>query len=267
MISYGFYNSVDGDRKYDAIQMSSIFDGVIADGVYETIGDALMVKSSSGNQVTVGTGRAWFDHTWTLNDALYPVSLNSSGVLSNRYDAVVLEVDTSSRVNSIKVVYGTEEESPSKPTLKKSETVNQYPLAYIFRKSGSTSITQSDIENCVGTSACPFVVGVVEVMSIDDLISQWSSQWVDWLDDKGNSFDDWMANQKLDFNTWFSDLKNQLDENQAGNLQNQINDLNDLVNSIIRGEAVLQTIDDHEGNPIQDYLGNNIEGGIIYRPV
>ena len=81
-VSYGFYNSVNGDRKYDAIQMSSIFDGVIGDGVYETIGDAMMVKAVSGNQVTVGTGRAWFNHTWTLNDALLPITMNSSDVIN-----------------------------------------------------------------------------------------------------------------------------------------------------------------------------------------
>ena len=28
-VTYGFYNSVSGDRKYDTQQMASIFDGVI----------------------------------------------------------------------------------------------------------------------------------------------------------------------------------------------------------------------------------------------
>ncbi len=34
-VTFGFYNSVNGDRKYDAIQMSSIFDGIIRDGVFQ----------------------------------------------------------------------------------------------------------------------------------------------------------------------------------------------------------------------------------------
>lgn len=68
-VSYGFYNSMNGDRKYDATQMSSIFDGIINDGIYETIGDRFVVRTSGGMNVVVGTGRAWFNHTWTLNDS------------------------------------------------------------------------------------------------------------------------------------------------------------------------------------------------------
>ena len=54
-VTYGFYNSVSGDRKYDARQIASIFDGVILDGVYQSIGTALIVTASSGLQVRVAT--------------------------------------------------------------------------------------------------------------------------------------------------------------------------------------------------------------------
>ena len=33
MWSYGFYNSVNGDRLYNAQQMSELFEGLITDGV------------------------------------------------------------------------------------------------------------------------------------------------------------------------------------------------------------------------------------------
>ena len=167
-ITYGFYNSVDGDRKYDAIQMSSIFDGVIGDGVYETIGDALMVKPLSGNTVTVGTGRAWFDHTWTLNDAMYPIELSQPHAINQRYDMIVLQVNSDTRENSIFAVTGTPSANPEKPTLIKTATVHQYPLAYILRKPGTSEVAASDIQNAVGTSECPFVIGIVKVMDIDD---------------------------------------------------------------------------------------------------
>ena len=32
-VSSGFFNSLNGDRKYNAAQMSAIFDGLIIDGV------------------------------------------------------------------------------------------------------------------------------------------------------------------------------------------------------------------------------------------
>lgn len=179
MVTYGFYNSKNGDRKYDAIQMSSIFDGIIRDGVLQHYGMAMVVKESEGMMVNVGIGRAWFNHTWTLNDALLPLTVPISEVILNRIDAVVLEVDAreSVRANSIKIVKGTPASSPKNPTLIKTNDRWQYPLAYIRVNAGVKAIRQANITNCVGTSACPFVTAPLEKMSIDALVAQWGDQW------------------------------------------------------------------------------------------
>lgn len=176
-LTYGFYNSLNHDRKYDSLQLSQIFDGIINDGVYESIGDALMVKASNAMSVSVGLGRAWFNHTWTLNDALYLVTITDAELALNRYDAVVLEVDSGNRTNSIKVVKGTPAVNPVKPTLITSDTVNQHPLAYIYVKAKATEITQANIQNAVGTSECPFVTGIISTISVDNLIQQWSAEF------------------------------------------------------------------------------------------
>lgn len=265
-LTYGFYNSVNHDRVYDAVQVSSIFDGVIGDGVYETIGDALMVKPVSGLTVSVGTGRAWFNHTWTLNDTLIPMELTAAPILKTRYDAIVLEINEDSRINRISIVQGTESDSPSYPSLVNTETVHQYPLAYVTRTPGQTTVTSSNIQNMVGTSACPFVIGVVKVMDIDNFISQWSGQWDDFLDEKTTQTDNWMAESKLEFETWFNNLQVTLDDDVAANLTQQIYDLTQLVNSLLYGDPIPQTIDDNEGYHISDSSGNNLEGTLIYKP-
>ena len=215
-LTYGFYNSIGGDRKYNALQMSSIFDGIIEDGVYMTIGDALAVKQSSGMTVTIGEGRAWFDHTWTLNDSLYPITLDASDVLLSRIDAIVLEVNanTTTRANSFKIVKGAPASNPVRPTLVKSELLNQHPLAYISVPKGATSISQSNITNAVGTSECPFVTGVLEGMNIDNLVAQWGAQWAEWI-----------SSNTSEFESWFQEMKDQLSTDAAGNLQTQVNEL------------------------------------------
>ena len=110
--SYGFYNSLNGDRKYDSEDISRMFDGIIIDGVIGAVG---AVKAGTGNTVNVSSGRAWFNHTWTYNDAPMPISCGSAAVLLDRYDAIVLEVNAASdvRKNSIKVVTGTEASNPA----------------------------------------------------------------------------------------------------------------------------------------------------------
>ena len=47
-VSSGFFNSLNGDRKYNAAQMSAIFDGLIIDGVFASIGTAFAVKAAGG---------------------------------------------------------------------------------------------------------------------------------------------------------------------------------------------------------------------------
>ena len=171
-VSSGFFNSQNGDRKYNAEQMSSIFDGIIVDGVYSTIGTCFKVTASTGNTVNVGIGRAWFNHAWIYNDAALPITLEDSDVLLNRYDAVVIEVNHSLdvRAGSIKVVKGTPSSSPKKPTLTKNDQVNQYPLCYILRVAESTSISSGNIENTVGTDECPYASS--DVGGLTELINQ-----------------------------------------------------------------------------------------------
>ena len=214
MVTYGFYNSKNGDRKYDAIQMSSIFDGIIRDGILQHYGMAMVVKESEGMMVNVGIGRAWFNHTWTLNDALLPLTVPISEVLLNRIDAVVLEVDSREavRANSIKIVKGTPASSPKNPTLVKTNDRWQYPLAYIRVNAGVTSIRQANITNCVGTSACPFVTAPLEKMSIDALVAQWGDQWKAFYGAQTSDMEATNAFWKNQWRTWFQAQTTEIQE-------------------------------------------------------
>ena len=213
-VTYGFYNSKNKDRRYDAIQMSSIFDGIIRDGVFQHVGTAMMVKESTGMMVNVGIGRAWFNHTWTLNDALLPLTVSQSEVILNRIDAVVLEVDAreSVRANAIKIIKGTPATNPVKPTMVKTNERWQYPLAYIRVKSGVTSIRQADITNTVGTSECPFVTAPLEKMSIDNLIAQWKDQWDLFYGSQTEDMEQTNDFWKAQWRTWFEAQTSEIQE-------------------------------------------------------
>lgn len=205
-VTYGFYNSKNKDRRYDAIQMSSIFDGIIRDGILQHVGTAMMVKESTGMMVNVGIGRAWFNHTWTLNDALLPLTVPQSEVILNRIDAVVLEVDAreSVRANAIKIIKGTPATNPAKPTMISTTDRWQYPLAYIRVNSGVTSIRQANINNAVGTSECPFVTAPLEKMSIDALVAQWKDQWDAFYEKETSDMEATNAFWKDQWSKWFN---------------------------------------------------------------
>lgn len=216
-VSSGFFNSLNGDRKYNAAQMSAIFDGLIIDGVFASIGTAFAVKAAGGLTVNVGIGKAWFDHTWTVNDSILPMTAPKAEVLLDRIDAVVLEVNgtESVRENTIKFVKGNPSSAPSRPTLTNEGNVHQYPLCYIYRKYGTAIINQADITPMVGTESTPFVTGILQTISLDELLGKWQDELDRFTAARSQEVDDWIAQEESDFTTWFNKMKADLQQEQT----------------------------------------------------
>lgn len=216
-VSSGFFNSLNGDRKYNAAQMSAIFDGLIIDGVFASIGTAFAVKAAGGLTVNVGIGKAWFDHTWTVNDSILPMTAPEAEVLLDRIDAVVLEVNgmESVRNNTIKFVKGDPSSAPSRPTLTNEGNVHQYPLCYIYRKYGTAVINQADITPMVGTESTPFVTGILQTISLDELLGKWQDELDRFTDARSKEVDDWIAQEESDFKAWFNKMKADLQQEQT----------------------------------------------------
>lgn len=204
-VTYGFYDSLNHDRLYNAQQMSAIFDGIINDGVFMSVGNQFHTVAGTGMQVIVKSGRAWFDSTWTLNDAEYPLSIDAADVLLTRIDAVVLEVNSevATRANTIKVVKGTPASTPAKPTLTNTATIHQHALAYVTVAKNTAAITNSMIEIVVGKTETPYVTAILQTTDITDLFNQWEDY----------------------FQTWFDNVRSTLDGDVALSLQNQITSL------------------------------------------
>lgn len=216
-VSSGFFNSLNGDRKYNTAQMSAIFDGLIIDGVLASIGTAFAVKAAGGLTVNVGIGKAWFDHTWTVNDSILPMTAPEAEVLLDRIDAVVLEVNgtKSVRENTIKFVKGNPSSAPSRPTLTNEGNVHQYPLCYIYRKYGTAVINQADITPMVGTESTPFVTGILQTISLDELLGKWQDELDRFTDARSQEVDDWIAQEESDFTAWFNKMKADLQQEQT----------------------------------------------------
>lgn len=190
-VTSGFFNSLNGDRRYNAEQMSAIFDGIINDGVFANIGTAFGVKADTANAITVGIGRAWFNSTWVLNDAILPMELYESEVLLDRYDAVVIEInhEMSVRTGTIKIVKGVPSSTPQRPELTNTKDIHQYPLAFVLRKAGTNSVSQADITNMIGTKSCPYITGILEVVDTDNILAQWNAEFEEWFSSIQNIVD------------------------------------------------------------------------------
>lgn len=219
-VTSGFFNSVNNDRLYDAKQMAEIFDGIINDGVYQSIGQRFMVNyAGNGMTVTVGSGRAWFNHTWCKNDDAFVMTLDQGEAVLNRIDTIAIKVDHTNEVRdtNIVLVKGTPAVNPDAPTLTDTTNVFWHPIANIYVGKGATTISQSNITYRVGVdSRTPYVTGILQVLSIANIVAQWQAE-----------FSEWEQAEKIDITHWYENLRNQLDENQAIHLQFEIDDLLD----------------------------------------
>lgn len=246
--TYGFYNSKGGDRKYNADQMGNLFDGILNDGVFDNVGNIFATVPGEGLQVLVKSGRAWFNKTWSYNDAAYPIYLERPDVAVPRIDAIVLEVDRreTHRRNRIGYIVGIPDSTPKKPTLTNTDLIHQHPLAYVTVRAGTESILHSDIEIRVGQSDCPFVTGILKTASIDDLFAAWNEQ----------------------FTTWFDGVKSQLEGDVAANLLREIQLRLPIADKATSSEVGAGTVDNKYITPKQlaPHLGkikDSVTGQIV----
>ena len=291
-VTSGFFNSLNSDRRYNAEQMSAIFDGVINDGIFSSIGTAFTVTADSGFTVNVGIGRAWFDSIWIYNDAILPLTFDIPEVVLDRIDAIVIEINKTEevRAGSIKIVKGTPSSVPNRPTLTKNTYVTQYPLAYVEINAGKINITQSKITSMIGTSECPYITGILQVQNIDNIVAQWQAQWTEWyanqtemgeiqLDqmtdawdqwftsattENENEIDNWTSSMKAQILAWFDTIQDLLEPDAAANLAAKLLEIEGILTTLAQTKAMYQVLQASDGGNIQDSDGGDIEGTTVF---
>lgn len=190
-VTYGFFNSVDGDRKYDADQMSNYFEGLVGDGVLKNVDDELQVVASSGLTIAVKSGRAIVKNKWLKNNSLYFIEITPDS--SYPYiELIVVDYDYSERKVSINTVKGTPASSPTAPSISRTDDRYMLVLASILVPANATSISQSNITDNRATSDCGWVTGLITQLSTDTLNAQWESIYSEYFEAMQENFDDWM---------------------------------------------------------------------------
>lgn len=175
MLSFGFYNSKGGDRKYDAEQFGAMFNGIISDGVFAHYKNALKVTAGDGNrELVVSSGRAWFNGTWTeVDDNGHSIYLTGSAVETTYF--VYLAVNKNSRKNSVAWYSSIMINIPEKG-------LYFYLLAQVTIPGGVNKITDAMITDTRGSDLCPYVTGIMETVSFEDLVKRVCGEnWQDWL--------------------------------------------------------------------------------------
>lgn len=145
-IKSGFFNSVNGDRKYNADDISDFYLSFLSSGVMVETGNELQVVADGGFNIIVIGGWAYINAKYIHNTTDYSLTLSQPSQ-NTRIDRIVLRLDTSlsGRQISIAVKQGEQSESPSAPVLTREGDIWELSLARITIRANADEIKQSDI--------------------------------------------------------------------------------------------------------------------------
>lgn len=212
-ITSGFFNSVSGDRKYNAEQLGNYFEGLVGNGVFQNVGNKLVVRANGNLNISVGTGRAMINCHWLKNDSVLTLTLDAGDVQYTRIDAVVVKLNQhdDTRAISIEIKKGTPSVNPIRPELTRADGIYEICLATISVAANATTIVQTNITDQRGNSElCGYVTGLIDQVDTSDLFLQYQTALEEYYRQSISQLNAIISQRAAEFDAWFQTLTDEL---------------------------------------------------------
>ena len=238
-IRSGFFNSVNGDRKYDANRFAEYFATFIGNGVFPNPSSGLQIMSNNDMTVTIKEGTAWINGWYMKNTDDHTINIEPADGVLSRIDRIVIRHDVALRDVFPAIKKGTFASSPVAPSLQRDADAYELGLADVYISKGIISITQANITDLrLNNDLCGVVHGTVDQVDVTTFFNQYTQGF----ELKKEEFEQ-------EFMSWFATLEDVLDENTATNLFNMITATNDNLSNVEQNLADLSNdIDDLSDN-------------------
>lgn len=231
----GLFNSINGDRKYNATWFARYFATFIGNGVFPNPSTGLQVVESVNMTTIVKPGDGWINGYFIVNDSDLILSHDNADGVLKRIDRVVMQLDYSGRVINILIKKGAFASSPVAPAIQRDPDYHELVLADVLIRAGTTSITQSDItDQRLNSALCGIVHGVVDQVDTTTIFNQYQSWYEQMTGVKLDEYDAWFTQHQQEFDDWFVSIQNILDTNVAGNLLQLIQTNESNIKSLIK---------------------------------
>ena len=138
----GFFNSKNGDRKYNARDISRYFEHILSSGLFKNITDCMKVSAAGGMALTVAPGAGLIDCQWFRQETPETLTIGTANAALPRFDTVVVRLDMSDNVRAISldVVSGAPSANPAETPPVRTDTIHELVLALVYVPAGATSI-------------------------------------------------------------------------------------------------------------------------------
>lgn len=142
MVKYGFFNSVEGDRVYDADDISNLYEGLFTNGVIKGLGGEMYVCPGGGLSIRVMTGKCIIENKWLKIGSDTDCTLVlEQGDSQDRIDLVVACLVKNERKVEVRLVKGTPAANPIEPKV----GLPHVKLARINVLAGVSELVEDDI--------------------------------------------------------------------------------------------------------------------------
>lgn len=210
-----FFNSIEGDRKYKAEDITRYFGALVKDGILSNPSTNLQVVAGDGMNVVVKAGLMWINSGhlyWNNSDLIIPLG-NADGTM-NRIDRIVVRWMNTERDIRAYAVSSTLASSPTAPAIQRDADYYEMCLGDVAVGKGTTQIIQANItDQRLSTVLCGVASATYNTIDTEAFNAQLQS----W-------YESFTTNSQADFDSWFTALGEVLDTNTATNLYNQIMD-------------------------------------------
>jgi hypothetical protein len=159
------YYYFDGQSLYQADWVKTIGKN-LQDGVICGVDNDLFVYGdASGMQVKVKSGACHIKGNYYFSDAERTLAIAAAPGTAgqSRYDLVVCEVNWTTKVMTTKIVQGTASSTPSVPSLTRTSTVWQIPIALVTVAYGDTNVPATKVYDyrqwALGIFDVPLIIG------------------------------------------------------------------------------------------------------------
>lgn len=184
-VKFGFFNSVNHDRQYDADDISNYYLKLISNGVFATPSDNMQVQASQSMTVQVNAGWGFINCKWIDNNSPYLLTLAAADVALNRIDRVVLRLNPQEAKRNIEIAVkrGTTAQTPTAPALTREDGGTwELSLAQIYVGAGVTEITQAKItDERPKKDVCGWVTGLIDQIDTTELFAQYDNAFWAWF--------------------------------------------------------------------------------------
>lgn len=212
VIQSGFFNSVNGDRKYDANWFAKYFASFIGNGVFPNPSTGLQVVEGVNMNTIVNPGQGWINGYYLVNDADYYLQHDNADGVLKRIDRIVMRLNSTNRTMELVVKKGAFASNPVAPALQRDANAYELALADVLINNGATQITQANItDQRLNKSLCGVVHGLINQVDTTTIFNQYKS----W-------FEGWTVEQEREFNEWLKSIEGLLDGDIAANLASRI---------------------------------------------